>query len=731
MISNRFVLKAAYASLLALKVSCQISLNTIPTDACIGHPDGTGTVNSATSVATGQTVYITPGPAWKQGGATWEWILGAKDVVWYYVTIPGAGGIFGEFFGDNGVPDTINEAFRLSQDNRTISFSVAPSLDTGKTVMAWITSAPGQAKFANSTKPTLVPGIGVNFTKPTLVSGAAANSPKPTLVSGTGANFTRPTLVSRTGDGKVAVTLKGATRCAGPTTTSSTGPTDAAIASSCSNNKITPGTAAFSTYKVSSYMSSLLATALPVHGGAGASTLDAASAIKSDVGPPGPKCTYIKQCDNIDCSDVKDYNDGTILSVQRFIAYQTVVNFNNYLYSLYQALNDAGEVAGLMSADIVETFFVNPKPDATYKQIIGIVAPWLGFIQSALGPISVAASTALGVANSLAQGIGSIAQSAVADERFDEFSSISSFLGQYLQNASEVIEHAYNKDLGPETTPGTWVGSKLDHSTGLFGDGTFSDSDFAQSLTKDAQTSMAKVFAYKSINFALKDSGNFIMFVPYGVPIKSTKGKMIKQGIDEQFCREKLRDTDEMDSITICDAPGGMARVFNAGSGKGSAGDASKLLKSYPQGWDSNLQIVPGESFSMGSAVKGSIASWRAGDFDYDASDPFEDSILNGKDLDIGALQKLKISQETAGFFSIPVCQVRDLRAYPPASGKGCTACDTAAAIGGTSGSKEKFWDHITKDVQIIINSDPNGEQCGGDGGYCSNTVCDFDPFTG
>ena len=692
MIPNTFVLKAVYTSLLALKVSCQISLDTIPTDACIGHPGATGTTSFATSVATGQTVYITPGPAWKQGGATWEWILDAKDVMWYKVAIPGAGA----GFGDSGVPDTVNDAFKLSPDNRTVSFSVPTSQDTVKTVVAWITAAPGQETFVRSTKPTLVP---------------------------------------RARDGKVAVTLKGATPCAGPSITSPIDPTDAAIASSCSNNKITPGTAAFSTYEVSSYMSSLLATALPAHGIAGPYTLDAASAIKSDVGPPGPKCTYAKQCDNIVCSDVKDYNDGTLLSVQRFVAYQTFVNFNNYLCSLYQALYDAGEVAGLMSADIVETFFANPKPDATWQQIIGIVAPYLAFVQSALGPISAATSAAAGIASSLmftAQGIGSVAQiSAVADQRFEELAGISSFIGQYLQNASEVIEHAYNKDLGPETTPGRWVGYELDHSTGLFGDGTFSDSDFAQSLTKDAQKSMAKVFAYKSINFALKDSGDFIMFVPYGVPVKGINGKTIEQGIDEQYCREQLKDTDEMGSITVCDAPGGMARVFNAGSGKGAAGDASELLKSYPQGWDSNLQIVPGESFSMGSAVKGSVASWRAGDFDYDASDPFKDSILNGNNLDIGALQKLKISQETAGFFSIPVCQVRDLRAYPPASGKGCTACDTAAAVGGTSGSKEKFWDHITKDVQIIINSSPNGLQCGGGMGYCANTVCDFDPFTG
>ncbi|KAL6718665.1 hypothetical protein ACLMJK_002899 [Lecanora helva] len=688
--SNQMLIKAVLTCCLVLEIACQISLDSIPSDACIGHPVATATTESTTSVLTNETVQITPGPAWNQDGASWEWILGSKDFIWSYVGIPGAGA----GFGDGGIPESVNDAFKMSPDNKTISFSV-PSQNDDYTVVAEISAAPNNAKFVRSA---------------------------------------RPTLATLANDGKVAVTLSGASPCAGPTMTSSIGPTDAAIASSCSNNKITPGPAAFTTYKVSSYMSSLLVTALPPHGVAGPYTLDAGSVIKSDVGAPGPKCTYTAQCDNIDCGDVKDYNDGTVLSVQRFIAYQAVVNFNNYLHSLYEALHDAAAVTGLMSADIVNTFFVNPKPDATWQQVIGVAAPIVGFMSAALGPVLAAASTAAGIASGLtgtAGGAGVIAGlSPVADKRFDEFASISAYIGQFLQSTSSLVENAYNVNIGPETSSLDWTGSELIKSTGLFGDGTFSDSDFAQSLTTNAQNSMAKVFSYKSINFALKDSGNFIMYVPYGVPVMGTNGKTIKEGINEQYCHDNLKNTDEMGTITICDASGGMARIFNAGKGQGSATDASELLKSRPQGWDSNLQVGEGETFNMGSAVKGSVASWRAGDFNYDVGDPFNNSFSNGTELDVDALQKVQISQETAGFFSIPVCQVLDLRAYPPASGYGCTRCDSAAAVGGTKGSDKKFWDNISQDMQTLINSGPNGDTCVQI--ICAPLdICDFDTFTG
>ena len=55
------------------------------------------------------------------------------------------------------------------------------------------------------------------------------------------------------------------------------------------------------------------------------------------------------------------------------------------------------------------------------------------------------------------------------------------------------------------------------------------------------------------------------MYVPYGVAIKDTGGNVQQQGIDQGYCLNSLKDTDNLGTLTICDAPGGMARIFNAG----------------------------------------------------------------------------------------------------------------------------------------------------------------------
>ena len=536
---------------------------------------------------------------------------------------------------------------------------------------------------------------------------------------------------------QMSIIFKGATPCAGPPVSSSTISTNPAIASSCSNGEITPGTAAFSTYEVQSYMSSLLSAAEPETDRAmPTAPVDGAAVIQSDVNPPGAKCTYTSQCDSIGCSSVKDYNTGSLQTVQRFLAYQTIVNFNNFLYSMNEALNKAGDISGLMSADIVTTFFTNPTPDVTWEQIVGAITPFLGLMATALGPLSTATSTALNTASGLlsgGSGGGIIDQlSATVDARFDEFGKISEFIGSYVETASKAIKACYDTSIGPQTNTNQWAGTTdwaQGLQTGLFGDGTFSDNDYTQSLTTNVQTAMAKIFAYKSINFALIDSHNFIMYVPYGRPVMGPDGNMIQGGIDQNYCQTKLQDSSHTGTILVCDAPGGMARVFNGGS----ATDASVLEGSLPQGWDSNLPIVPGETFNMGDAIKGSVASWQAGDFGYDASDPFSDTMKKGdifSPQQLTQLAQLDISQSSAGFFNLPVCQLYDLRGFPPASGLGCTACHTSVSVGGTKGSTVHFWDKVDSTVQNVLESAPNGEQCAGSYG-CADTVCNFDPYTG
>lgn len=56
------------------------------------------------------------------------------------------------------------------------------------------------------------------------------------------------------------------------------------------------------------------------------------------------------------------------------------------------------------------------------------------------------------------------------------------------------------------------------------------------------------------------------MYVPYNVPIMDTSGNVQQQGIDQDFCSNNLKYTDNLGTLTICDAPGGMATIFNAGT---------------------------------------------------------------------------------------------------------------------------------------------------------------------
>lgn len=84
-------------------------------------------------------------------------------------------------------------------------------------------------------------------------------------------------------------------------------------------------------------------------------------------------------------------------------------------------------------------------------------------------------------------------------------------------------------------------------------------------------------------------------------------------------------------------------------------------------GWDSGEAGI-----TVDGAIRGSISSFFAGDFGYDASNPYKDTLSAGKGLSseqVDSLSKLEITEETAGLFNIPVCQIFDLRFFPPASG--------------------------------------------------------------
>ena len=65
----------------------------------------------------------------------------------------------------------------------------------------------------------------------------------------------------------------------------------------------------------------------------------------------------------------------------------------------------------------------------------------------------------------------------------------------------------------------------------------------------------------------------------------------------------------------------------------------------------------------------GAVNSWLAGNYNYDLSDAYPDvskGELSGTDA--ASLAKLSVTQDTAGFFNLPVCKVLDLRSFPNAA---------------------------------------------------------------
>lgn len=296
-------------------------------------------------------------------------------------------------------------------------------------------------------------------------------------------------------------------------------------------------------------MSSLLAAAEP--SGKPAGPLAGASLIHRDVNPPGALCTYTAHCDPVSCSTVKDGNSGDQISVQRYLAYQSVVNFNNFLNGITRALLDAGTISSLLDANIVDVFFTNKAPDATWGQIMAIFTPFLSIIGSFLGPLGGFASAAIknvGEVFKVGAQIGSslTASQAVAnikpvvDKRFSEYASIAAFVGDYLKAVVAGVEHAYDNVLGTNASVAAWTGTGIAADSdivrdGYFGQGVWVDSDYTVGLEDHLLQRFIRIFTYKAINFAWIDSGCFIVYVPYGTAVKGLDGNVIEGGVDQRW----------------------------------------------------------------------------------------------------------------------------------------------------------------------------------------------------
>jgi len=107
--------------------------------------------------------------------------------------------------------------------------------------------------------------------------------------------------------------------------------------------------------------------------------------------------------------------------------------------------------------------------------------------------------------------------------------------------------------------------------------------------------------------YTWKDSNAFMIHVPYATKIKDTKGNF--KEVDQTYC-ETLQTSEQEKVLTVCDGMNGMARIFNANGGYFA-------MSTSPMSWNSKYQILSGVIFDTSSAIRGSVASWKAGDFNY------------------------------------------------------------------------------------------------------------------
>lgn len=728
-------------------VRAQIIISEVPQASCAGEvATGTATFSTEMTLPTGSQ-RIPAGSFWDQMGAIWVFSTDTDGITFSDLGIPGSGA------QADIPPMDISALQEPATGSKTAWTLVVPTVSGANEFDIVFQAVPPQS----TTRPNSVP---TTTTAATTITGAPVTSSPVSSVSTAPANLDLAAAPARfrrreypgihfrkrqsapatsaTG-GTFHLMIKGTYPCnlnpslglqPGPSITGASNPT---VAAQCSKNSISTNAAAWTAYAANKYMSSMLSAAAPAPT---APQVNAATLFGHDVGAQD-SCTYSSKCDSIQCGSIADASTGKPIVIQRYLAYTSLVNFNNYLYAVYDALFDSASIGLAGTGQLVDTFFTNPDPPVTWEQILSVLSPLLGMFSAGLGGVGASAAGAVtGVIGSIfgvVTSIGNAQAKPVVDKRFTEFSSIDEFIKQFLQATANGVQSAWQQYVG-NASAASWSGSDIvgpddPNHDGIFGTGIWVDQrNFnTANMQKIMLDNFVRIISYKAINYAWNDSQAFIIYVPYNTPIKDEKGNMKQGGVDQDWCEQNLLRNNDDKILTICDAPGpGMAHLYSATGDNSDAGN-NQLA---PKGYNAPYDIVPGETFFTSGATHGSVASWLAGDFGYDISKSFQ-SLSTGSDIsndDITKLSQLKISPETPGFFNLPVCRTLDLRALPAAGGSFC-GCSDKAAIGGTSGSTAKFSDNVQSAIMDWIskqrqpNCIPNYESAPSCSGGCPSDI--------
>ena len=541
-------------------------------------------------------------------------------------------------------------------------------------------------------------------------------------------------LLPRQDAGKVNIIVKGIRPCTylPPTPTGPEYKANSIDAFRCRNHKISANKDTWTSYDVNSYMTKVLNE--PGPGPSEPGRVNGAALIFNDVNPHGGDIPrWQTQTNDISCGDVQDGDTGSLISIQRFIAYQAVVNYCNWLFNIKTAVEQGADDASLRIGTVIQRFYSVDRPGTAVANILSIVGPFFGMFAGIFAPIAPVSGLFGGLAGIFGQAANIAIVNSLqpeADKRWDQFANDTEVISKYVNVLRKSLEEAYNQVLGPNTSRSIWTGpGPPEHpmKDGVFGTGFFANTQNLDQVKSRIPENMVRFFLYKAINFAWTDSACFIVYVPYGQSVKLPDGSLRSEGIDEDYCKNELKMKEDIGNLTICEAIGGMARLYMAGG-------APEYL-SKPKSFDEPFDIYQGDLFSVAGAIRGSIASWREGDFGYEISDPYRDL------SDIGTLPEdqakvfaaLEIREDIAGIFNVPVCQVNDLRAFPPASDRpACLNCFTLASVGGKPGSTVKFRDKISAKLNSLLRS-KTGLICSGVPIPSCESPCpsDTEPYVG
>ena len=214
------------------------------------------------------------------------------------------------------------------------------------------------------------------------------------------------------------------------------------------------------------------------------------------------------------------------------------MNFNNYLYATYEALHNSAIVGTASTGQLVDTFYTNPDPPATWEQMLGTITPLLAIFSAGLSGIgALATSTLVAVVGGVietAEGDGVTETQLVVERLFTEFPPMDVFIKQFLQTTANGADPAWEQYIG-NASAASWFGSDVlsaddPNRYGIFGTGHWVDQDTFN--TPGMQMTMldnfVRIISYKSINYAWNDSQAFTIYALYNTPVKDQTRNMQK-----------------------------------------------------------------------------------------------------------------------------------------------------------------------------------------------------------